>query len=131
MVVWFQQMQFFVMWTSKLKNPFKVSFIWIECMHFEVLKLSIEPLLVLRLCVSTKMINWSLGWTTKIKIEREPSLQLEVFICVHVKTCFNYWGCHWAKVRSIIHYGSKSSHLFLHFSYWIPKVTSIQFTLGH
>jgi hypothetical protein len=118
-------------WTSKLKNLFKVFFIWIGCMRFEVLRLSIEPLIGLYFYVSIEMINWLLGWATKIGIEPMSGLYFKVFICIHVKTCFNYWGPHWIKMRSMIHWNFNSGLPFSHLSYWIPEVTFVQFALGH
>jgi hypothetical protein len=70
MVMWPLDLSYWNLnWAPKLKNFFQVSSIWIGCMHFEHLKLSIEPLIGLQFCVSTKMINWPLGWSTKTLIE--------------------------------------------------------------
>jgi hypothetical protein len=51
------------------------------------------------------MINWSLGRAIKIGIEPTSGLHLKVFICVHVKTCFNYWSLHWTIMMSQPHFG--------------------------
>ncbi len=104
-------------WIPKLNNYFRVSFIWIGCMHFEILRLSIEPIIGLQLCVSIEMINWSLGWITKTLIDPKSGLPFGVFICVHLRTYFSYWSCHWARVRSITHWNFTSSHMFPHLSY--------------
>ncbi len=85
-------------WIPKLTNFLRVSFIWIGCMHFETLRLSIEPIICLQLYVSIKMISLSLGWITKTLIGPKSSLLLGVLIYVHVETCFSYSYSHWGIV---------------------------------
>ncbi len=88
-------------WMFGLKNPFRVSFIWIGCMHFEVLKLLIETLVGFQTVCPHK---WSLGWTTKTRVEPKLGLQLRVFICIHVKTYFSYWGLWFIGISIMVFY---------------------------